>query len=304
MKKVLVIGSLNMDLVTNVKVTPKVGETILGNGFMQIPGGKGANQAASMGKLESDVTMFGKVGCDGFAEKLIESLKKDHVNIKYVSKSNENATGIALIMINDDGDNSIVVVPGANFDLRPDDITEEIISECDILVAQLETPIDTIEKAFSLAKKMGKHTILNPAPARELSVELLSNTDLLIPNETEFELLTGIEASSRENMINGSKVLFEKGVKSLIITLGKTGSIYIDEEKNVLVSSYKVNAVDTTAAGDSFIAGVVSQLSKGIEIVDAIEFGTKVAAITVGKIGAQTSLPYLSEVDNFRGEKR
>lgn len=304
MKKILVIGSLNMDLVTNVKITPKVGETILGDGFLKIPGGKGANQAAAMGKLKSDVKMLGKVGNDGFGLELLNSLKSDGVDVENVGIVENTSTGIAMIMVNEDGDNSIVVVPGANFELRPSDITEELIKDCDIVVAQLETPIETIEKAFKMANQMGKITVLNPAPARVLSPELLANVSLLVPNETEFELLTGVNPITDELLFEGSKLLFERGVKALIVTLGKEGSMYIDEHIHKKISSYDVTAVDTTAAGDSFIGGVVAKIAEGLNVMDSIEFATKVAAITVGRIGAQTSLPSLIDVENFKGYKK
>lgn len=293
-----------MDLVTNVKITPKVGETILGDGFLKIPGGKGANQAAAMGKLKSDVKMLGKVGNDGFGLELLNSLKSDGVDVENVGIVENTSTGIAMIMVNEDGDNSIVVVPGANFELRPSDITEELIKDCDIVVAQLETPIETIEKAFKMANQMGKITVLNPAPARVLSPELLANVSLLVPNETEFELLTGVNPITDELLFEGSKLLFERGVKALIVTLGKEGSMYIDEHIHKKISSYDVTAVDTTAAGDSFIGGVVAKLAEGLNVMDSIEFATKVAAITVGRIGAQTSLPSLIDVENFKGYKK
>ncbi len=305
MKKILVLGSLNMDLVTNVKATPKVGETIIGRGFSEIPGGKGANQAVAIGKLGGTVAMFGRVGDDNFGTDLIEALKDSHVESDNVVKVHGVPTGTALIMVNDDGDNSIVVIPGANFELKAEDVQSELFEGQDYLLAQLETPIETIEKAFKLAKEKGLQTVLNPAPAQALSKELISNVDLLVPNETEFELLTGHSAETEAGLSAGTSKLFEQGVKALIITLGKNGALYINNEgKRLQVSGYAVKAIDTTAAGDSFIAGILTALSKGETIEVAMEFAMKVGAVTVTKHGAQSSLPTLKEIETFEGVKR
>ena len=309
MKKVLVLGSLNMDLVTNVKVTPKVGETILGRGFSEIPGGKGANQAVAIGRLGGKVSMLGRVGDDNFGADLLEALAKSGVKSDQVKKVAGTPTGTALIMVNDDGDNSIVVIPGANFHLTPDCIeTSEVdgaLKAADYLVAQLETPVETIELAFEKAKKLGLQTVLNPAPAQTLSKSLISNVDLLIPNETEFELLTGHSAETEEGLQAGASLLFEQGVKALIITLGKNGALYIDrDQKRFHVSGYKVEAVDTTAAGDSFIGGLITALSEGLSMEEAMAFAMKVGAVTVTKHGAQSSLPSREEIQSFEGVKR
>jgi len=305
MKKILVLGSLNMDLVTKVKVTPKVGETIIGSGFSEIPGGKGANQAVAIGKLGGEVSMLGRVGNDNFGKSLIQALNESHVHSENVLMVDGAPTGTALIMVNDDGDNSIVVIPGANFELKPDAVTTQHFDEKDYLLAQLETPIETIEAAFSQAKAAGLQTVLNPAPAQKLSKELIANTDLLIPNETEFELLTGFSPETPEGLDAGTSLLFEQGVKALIITLGKNGALYIGEDgERIHVNGYSVKAIDTTAAGDSFIGGVLTALSKGESMKSAMEFATKVGAVTVTKYGAQSSLPTFEEIEAFEGVKR
>ncbi|WXR61065.1 ribokinase [Peptostreptococcaceae bacterium AGR-M142] len=304
MKKILVLGSLNMDLVTNVEKTPKVGETILGNGFSEIPGGKGANQAVAIGKLNGDVCMLGRIGNDDFGKNLIKNLKKNNVNTDLIKVVECCETGIALIMVNSNGDNSIVVIPGANFEFKENELKEDIFNGFDYLLAQLETPIKTIEKAFILAKEKNIYTILNPAPARELSDELIRHTDLLIPNETEFESLSGYDTSTEENIIKGSNILFKKGIKAILITLGKKGSFYIDSKNfSLKQEAYIVDAVDTTAAGDSFIGGFLTSISKGEDIKTSMEFATKVSALTVTKHGAQSSLPSILEVDSFKGGK-
>lgn len=305
MKKILVLGSLNMDLVTNVKITPKVGETIIGRGFSEIPGGKGANQAVAIGRLGGDATMLGRVGSDNFGTDLIEALKESGVHSEAVEKVDGVPTGTALIMVNDDGDNSIVVIPGANFELKPKDIKDEHFKGMDYLLAQLETPIETIEYAFARAKALGLQTVLNTAPAQKLSEELISNVDLLIPNETEFEILTGFSPETRDGLDAGTALLFEQGVKALIITLGKNGALYVGNDGEKLhVNGYSVKAIDTTAAGDSFIGGLLTSLSKGESIKVAMEFAMKVGAVTVTKHGAQSSLPTLGEIESFEGLKR
>lgn len=301
MKKILVLGSLNMDLVTNVEKTPKVGETVLGSDFNEIPGGKGANQAVAIGKLNGDVSMLGRIGNDDFGKSLIKNLKQNNVNVDFVKSIQSAKTGIALIMVNSNGDNSIVVIPGANFEFKENELKKDIFNDVDYLLAQLETPLKTIEKAFILAKEKNVFTILNPAPARVLSDELIKHTDLLIPNETEFESLSGYDASSEANIIKGSNVLFEKGVKAILITLGKNGSFYIDSNNfSLKQKGYIVDVVDTTAAGDSFIGGFLTSISKGEDIKTSMEFATKVSALTVTKYGAQSSLPSILEVDNFK----
>ncbi|MBZ4683329.1 MAG: ribokinase [Fusobacteriaceae bacterium] len=303
MKKILVLGSINMDLVTKVKITPNVGETVFGDGLVQIPGGKGANQAVAIGRLGGNIKMIGKIGKDEYGKKLIENLKKNNVDTKYITESQEKSTGIAFIMVNEDGDNSIVVIPGANYDIKPEDIKEEMFENIDYVLAQLEVPMETINKAFEIAKKKGIYTILNPAPAKVLDQKIIKNTDLIIPNETEFKTITGYRPNDIE-IEKGINELFEKGINAILITLGKNGVKYIDKNKNEYkVKAYKVNAIDTTAAGDSFIGGFITALSEGKNLEDAIENGVKVAAITVTKFGAQSSLPTKNELLNFKGVK-
>lgn len=296
MKKINVLGSLNMDLVTSVNTTPRVGETILGSGLSQIAGGKGANQAVTIGRLGGNVSMIGRVGNDSFADDLLLSLKNDNVDTNNVSKSEEKATGTAIIMVNADGDNSIVVIPGSNFEIDKRDINSNMI-DGDYLVAQLETPLDVIESAFKLAKEKGVKTVLNPAPAKELSSELLSSVDILIPNETEFELLTGHSALDDDGLDLGVNKLIELGTSLVIITLGSKGCVLCDGNEKKYFKSNKVKAVDTTAAGDSFIGGLLYSLANDKSIDEGIVFATKVAAITVTRCGAQSSLPTLDEVN-------
>ena len=302
MKNICVIGSLNMDLVVNVDTMPKPGQTIIGSNFKEVPGGKGANQAVAMARLNGNVSMIGKVGEDGFGQTLINSLKNDKVDTTYIQTS-KGATGVALITVDKNAQNSIVVSPGANFEVKEDDIDNNIeaIKNSDIVVLQLETPLNTIKYALNKAKELNKYTILNPAPAVKLDDEIIKNVDLLTPNETELEIISGVSIETEEDIQKAAQIMIEKGVKELIVTLGSKGSLYINKEKSMFKKAYKVEAVDTTAAGDSYTGALAVALSQDKNIVDAMDFASKVGALSVLKEGAQSSLPTLEDVKNFRG---
>lgn len=302
MKNICVIGSLNMDLVVNVDTMPKPGQTIIGSNFKEVPGGKGANQAVAMARLNGNVSMIGKVGEDGFGQTLISSLKNDKVDTTYIQTS-KGATGVALITVDKNAQNSIVVSPGANFEVKEDDIDNNIeaIKNSDIVVLQLETPLNTIKYALNKAKELNKYTILNPAPAVKLDDEIIKNVDLLTPNETELEIISGVSIETEEDIQKAAQIMIEKGVKELIVTLGSKGSLYINKEKSMFKKAYKVEAVDTTAAGDSYTGALAVALSQDKNIEDAMDFASKVGALSVLKEGAQSSLPTLEDVKNFRG---
>lgn len=302
MKNICVIGSLNMDLVVNVDTMPKPGQTIIGSNFKEVPGGKGANQAVAMARLNGNVTMIGKVGEDGFGQTLINSLKNDKVDTTYIQTA-KGATGVALITVDKNAQNSIVVSPGANFEVKEDDIDNNIeaIKNSDIVVLQLETPLDTIKYALNKAKELNKYTILNPAPAVKLDDEIIKNIDLLTPNETELEIISGVSIETEEDIQKASQIMIEKGVKELIVTLGSKGSLYINKEKSMFKKAYKVEAVDTTAAGDSYTGALAVALSQYKGMEEAMDFASKVGALSVLKEGAQSSLPTLEDVENFRG---
>ena len=302
MKNICVIGSLNMDLVVNVDTMPKPGQTIIGSNFKEVPGGKGANQAVAMARLNGNVSMIGKVGEDGFGQTLINSLKNDKVDTTYIQTS-KGATGVALITVDKNAQNSIVVSPGANFEVKEDDIDNNIeaIKNSDIVVLQLETPLNTIKYALNKAKELNKYTILNPAPAVKLDDEIIKNVDLLTPNETELEIISGVSIETEEDIQKAAQIMIEKGVKELIVTLGSKGSLYINKETSMFKKAYKVEAVDTTAAGDSYTGALAVALSQDKNIEDAMDFASKVGALSVLKEGAQSSLPTLEDVKNFRG---
>lgn len=302
MNKVCVLGSMNMDLVLKVKDMPKIGETILSKSFQKIAGGKGANQAVAAKRCGSEVFMISKIGKDENGTELRNKLIDDNINVEYVFEDKTEPTGMALIMVNEGGNNSIIVNSGSNMTLNSSEIksTENIIKDSDILISQFETPEEITLEAFKMAKNYDKITILNPAPAKKINDELLKYTDLIIPNETEAEVLTGVKVKNLDDAKKAGKVFLEKGVKFVIITLGENGAALIGEDFCDVIPAYKVNAIDTTAAGDSFIGGLSSKLDiNNVErktLKEAINFGNKVSSIAVQRKGAQPSIPYLNEV--------
>ncbi|WP_042273546.1 ribokinase [[Clostridium] dakarense] len=302
MKKICVIGSLNMDLVVKVDTMPKGGQTLIGSNFKEVPGGKGANQAVAMARLGANVSMIGKVGDDSFGQTMINALKNDNVDTRYINIE-KGPTGVALITVDKNAENSIVVAPGSNYMVDESYIDENLdaIKNSDIVVTQLETPLETIKYALKKAKELNKYTILNPAPAVKLEDELIENVDLLTPNETELEIISGIEINSEDDILKAAKVMIEKGVKELIVTLGSKGSLYINKEKSIFKNAYKVEAVDTTAAGDSYTGALSVAFANGKNVEEAMDFASKVGALSVMKEGAQSSLPTLNDVLNFRG---
>ena len=298
---ITVVGSLNMDLVTYTSRMPAAGETIIGKSFRQIPGGKGANQADAIAKLGAEVKMIGCVGCDGMGTALLDSLRNDGVDVTMVKRVDGISTGIASITVDSSGSNSIIVVPGANGRLSIEDLQAslEAIENSEIVVAQLEVPIETVRFAIKTAKQMGKLTILNPAPAAELEDEFLSNVDILVPNETELELLSGIRIHNEAELERAAQLLINKGVQELIVTLGSKGCVHLNKPGSKAYPAYKVDAIDTTAAGDSFIGALAAAISEGKTLEEAIRFATAVGALTVTKEGAQSSLPFRKEVEAF-----
>ncbi|WP_270648123.1 ribokinase [Paeniclostridium hominis] len=301
MNKICVIGSINMDLVVNVDEMPKKGQTLIGSDFKEVPGGKGANQAVAASRLGANVCMVGKVGSDGFGQNLLNQLKNNNVDTKYI-QIEEGASGVALITVDKNAENAIVVSPGANFKLAQKDIDNciDAIKESNVVVIQLETPIDTIKYALEKSKELDKFTILNPAPAVKLGDDIIKNVDLLTPNETELEILSGVSINNEDDILKAAQVMLEKGVKKLIVTLGSKGSLYIDKENKIFKKSYKVDAIDTTAAGDSYTGAIAVSLSQGKNVEDTIDFASRVGALCVTKEGAQTSLPTIEEVLNYK----
>lgn len=302
MNKVCIVGSMNMDVVLSVKAMPKEGETIFSDAMKMIPGGKGANQAVAAARCGAEVIMVAKTGEDGNGKTLVDELIKDRIETKYIFKDRNNLTGTAIITVDNDANNSIIVVSGSNMSLTKDEINscESVIKDSDIVITQFETPMEAGIEAFKIAKDNNKITILNPAPAKEIKDELLKYTDIIVPNETEVFSLTGINVYDLETAKVAAKELNNKGVKYVIVTLGEKGAALIGDGKAEIIPAFKVKAVDTTAAGDSFIGGFSSKLEISKinfeNIKAAILFGNKVSSIAVQRPGAQPSIPYLEEI--------
>lgn len=297
MQKILVIGSLNLDIVVNVEHMPEVGETILCSHMDMIPGGKGANQACAAAKLGAETTILGVVGKDMYADKQLESLREAGVDITRILKRDKISTGLALITVNAEGDNSIVVISGANETVSKDYINQniDIIEKSDIVILQLEIPIDTVVYAAKKAKELGKIVILDPAPVPKADIkEIYQYVDVIKPNETELGMLVGTE---QNDIGKKTEILRKFGIKDVVVTLGGKGVYVNSEEEGILeIPALKVKAIDTTAAGDAFTAALAIMLAKGASVREAVEFANKVSAVVVTRKGAQTSIPSISEV--------
>lgn len=294
MKNILIIGSINIDLVINTDILPKLGETIHGRNFMTAYGGKGANQAVAVAKLYGKADMIGAVGSDEFGKLLKGNLEANHVETKGVKIADTNS-GVAVITVCG-GDNHIILDGGANDAVSPAWIDEnlDLIKNADIVIFQLEIPMETIIYAAKKAKECGCKVLLNPAPATKLPEELLAYTDIIIPNEHEAAIITG-----HENEVDALKALYDNGNRNVIVTLGSKGCIYNDGKEIKSQTPFKVKAVDSTAAGDSFIGGYCSALCEGKTMEEAIRFATAVSAITVSRPGASVSIPTRTEVEEF-----
>ena len=294
MKNILIIGSINIDLVINTDILPKLGETIHGRNFMTSYGGKGANQAVAVAKLCGKADMIGAVGHDEFGKLLKANLEANHINTKGVKIADTNS-GVAVITVCG-GDNHIILDGGANDMVSPAwiDANIDLIKNADVVIFQLEIPMETIIYASKKAKECGCKVLLNPAPATKLPDELLAYTDIIVPNEHEAAIITGFE-----NEEDALKALYDDGKRNVIITLGSKGCLYNDGKEIKTGNAFRVNAVDSTAAGDSFIGGYCVAVCEGKSMDEAIRFATAVSAITVSRVGAGASIPTRAEVDEF-----
>jgi ribokinase len=299
--EILVIGSMNMDLVVSTDRRPNVGETILGNTFSTYPGGKGANQAVAAARLGAQVRMIGCVGQDDFGDTLLQNFQNNYVDTTYVKRSQTRETGIALITVDRDGENSIIVIPGANHNLQPDDLNqlESEFTPAGILLIQLEIPLAVVVHAIRLGHKHKMSIILNPAPAQPLPDDLYPLLDYLIPNESELSLLTGCPDVGEAAIRSCAVLLRDKGLRNLLLTRGEAGTWLFTPKREAQLGAFPVQVVDTTAAGDAFIGGFATALAEGQSVDKAIRFGSAAGALAVTRPGAQTSLPNRAEVDQF-----
>ncbi|AND01516.1 TPA: ribokinase [Staphylococcus aureus] len=299
--KVVILGSTNVDQFLTVERYAQPGETLhVEEAQKAFGGGKGANQAIATARMQADTTFITKIGTDGVADFSLEDFKAAHIDTSYIIKTTEAKTGQAFITVNAEGQNTIYVYGGANMTMTPEDVinAKDAIINADFVVAQLEVPIPAIISAFEIAKPHGVTTVLNPAPAKALPNELLSLIDIIVPNETEAELLSGIKVTNEQSMKDNANYFLSLGIKTVLITLGKQGTYFATKNQSQHIEAYKVNAIDTTAAGDTFIGAFVSRLNKSQDnLADAIDFGNKASSLTVQKHGAQASIPLLEEVN-------
>lgn len=296
MAKILVVGSINMDLVVRVPHSPQPGETVLGGDFETFPGGKGANQAVAASRMGGEVTMVGRVGHDDFGDTLIKGLVEDKVKTTHVIKDSDESTGIAMIAVAADGENLIVVASGANLKVSSEDVNNarSLMRETDILLLQLEVPLETVGEAVDLAAAYDVPVVLNPAPAQSLPRSIYANVDVLTPNQNELATLT-----EEEDIEKGIRKLRKWGVKNLVITLGANGARVVTDEFDQRLPAHEITAVDTTAAGDAFNGALAVALAEGKPILEAVRYGMAAGAMAATKRGAQPSLPTRDAVESL-----
>lgn len=300
MNKVTVIGSINLDTNLRVEKMPRPGETVRATDHYSAAGGKGANQAVAAARAGSEVSFIGGVGDDAAGKEILNLLKSENINTSGIITATKESTGQAFITVDDSGQNSITIYAGANYAFGPDEVLQNqgLIKNADFLIAQFETPLAATIKGFEIAHEAGVRTILNPAPGMDqIPVELLKLTDIITPNETEAETITGVKVIDEKVAQKAAVNLREQGVGTVIITIGDKGAFYSYRSKNELIPAFKVKAVDTTAAGDTFIGAMASVLHKDMSnLKDAILFANKASSLTVQKYGAQPSIPYKKDI--------
>jgi len=300
-RSIVVVGSSNTDMIIRVPRIPRAGETLLGGGFIIATESKGANQAVGAARAGGKVAFIARVGRDAFGDQAIAGLLRDGIDVSRVFRDKLTPSGVALIFVAQDGENSIAVAGGANAKLSPSDVKKAagVIRSAGLLVAQLETPLATVTAAVELAVKAGVPVILNPAPARPLPNSLLERISILTPNETEAELLTGIKVTDAAAAAKACSKLRSRGVGIVILTLGERGAFLADANGQRLVPGFKVKTVDSTAAGDIFNGALSVALAEGKAVFDAVRFANAAAALSVTRLGAQPSAPSRADIEKF-----
>ncbi|HER09488.1 MAG TPA: ribokinase [Bacteroides sp.] len=303
MKKILVVGSSNTDLIIQVPEIPRPGETVLGSRFQTFPGGKGANQAVAAARAGGEVIFIAAVGDDPYGSEAVKGYRRDRINCEDIKVCRDTPSGIALISVSEKGENAISVAPGANYKLSPEDMeeAEAAFDEADLMLIQLEITLDTVHRAVEICEELRTRVILNPAPATDLPDGILNRTDIITPNEAEAERLTGIRIRNEKGAWKAAEWLHRKGVRTVIITLGARGAYLSDPATGPgrMIPGFAVNAVDTTAAGDVFNGQLAVALSEGKSLEHAIGLAHAAAALSVQKAGAQSSIPMREETDYF-----
>ncbi|MCI0493739.1 ribokinase [candidate division KSB1 bacterium] len=299
--KIVVIGSSNTDMVVKSSRIPQPGETVLGGKFILAAGGKGANQAVAAARLGGDVLFITRLGKDIFGEQSLENFKRDQIDTSGITRDPEHPSGVALIMVDENGENSISVAPGANMQLLPEHVEKlsARIIDSQIILMQLEIPLAVVETAARLGKMHDKTIILNPAPASMLPPDLLANVSILTPNRTEAELLSGMAIKDEKSAIMAAQNIRKMGIQSVILTMGSQGALVVHQDQAVMIPAFPIKPVDTTAAGDAFNGALAVALAQQKTLFEAVRFANAVAALAASKMGAQPSLPYRNEVEIF-----
>jgi ribokinase len=302
--RIVVVGSSNTDMVVKAERIPVPGETVTGGQFVMAAGGKGANQAVAAARLGAEVTFVAKLGQDMFGDQAIEGYQKEGIVTDLILRDSRNHTGVALIMVDESGENLIAVASGANHALKPEDVERaaDRIRAADAVMLQLETPMETVEFTARLAAEAGVPVILDPAPAAPLADALVAQVAYLTPNESEAERLTGIRVEDEASARAAAKKLLDSGARNVVVTLGSKGAVVSTPDQATLVPGYQVDARDSTAAGDAFNGGLAAALARGLALEDAVREANLVGALSVTKMGAQPSLPTEDELRRFAEE--
>jgi ribokinase len=299
--KIVVVGSSNTDMIVKLPHLPKPGETVINGSFAMAAGGKGANQAVASARAGGDVTLLTKVGSDQFGRQALEGFRKEGINIDYVGIDSSSPSGVAVIFVDGRGENCIGVASGANGEFQQSDLSAalDLISSADVLLVQLEIPLPTVEAAIRCAAQTGVRVILNPAPARKLNAEVLRHVSVLTPNQTEAEILSDVALVDDKSLVKGAKALHSMGVRTVVITLGERGAFLAEGGIFEHIPAFKVEAIDTTAAGDVFNGALAVSMGEGRSMQEAIRFANAAAALSVRKLGAQPSAPRRTEILDF-----